>query len=757
MNNQDKFSLNGNDLNDNSHPSNNQVENISSQDMQVSDLKQFQQNNQIVSDDLVTNNASFSNNTNNVQSNSNVVDNGNNQGMPNNSQVSNFNNTMNMQNQNGNYYNNQGQFSSKKRRTKWPLVFGIGIVGVLVVALSIFLLINLNKDVSRTFMIYMVGSDLEFEKGLATVDLNEIDYNKMNTDKVNVVVIVGGSKKWHNDFIDGDETSIYQLTANGYEKVKQQSLQNMGDSQVLSNYLNYVYDNYKTDRYDLIFWNHGGAIDGSEYDALSSDNLSLSEMKKGLSQSSFSGKNKLELVMFRTCLNGSIEVANTFKDYSNYLVASEEVTLGSVLGGPLSFINDVLPDDTSVEVGRKFIESYKGEIGKLKEQLSYSISDESIYSTYSLIDLSKIDKTISSLNDFFASIQLSSDYNLVAKIRSNLYQYAASSGDDSYDMVDLYNLVTQLKDISPEKADILLKNLDDCIVYNWATNSDSRGLSIYFPYNGFKSVQNKFLTIYNGFSGFGEYNKFINNFKNIQTNGVAKYSFSENKIESNVKETAKDSDFTIELTEEQLKDYAKAQYFVFKSMGDGYYYPIYMGSEVSLNSNKLQANLRGTGLKLIDKEDKTEGEVPIFEISHDDKYIKYNVFAIGFNFTSENVEEWKSNALRLTIGLDKKTGEVSLLSAVISNSDNVSTIAVDLNDYDNIEMVSYSYQLLDENGNVDMEWLSKKSEQIVGYSVKAKNMGFGLSDFDDKNEYYGMFRIYDINNNIYYSKLIKMN
>ena len=34
-----------------------------------------------------------------------------------------------------------------------------------------------------------------------------------------------------------------------------------------------------------------------------------------------------------------------------------------------------------------------------------------------------------------------------------------------------------------EKAKVL-SNIDDAVVYNWATNDKSRGMSIYFPFNG---------------------------------------------------------------------------------------------------------------------------------------------------------------------------------------------------------------------------------------------------------------------------------
>ena len=97
----------------------------------------------------------------------------------------------------------------------------------------------------------------------------------------------------------------------------------------VSNFLKYAYDYSKTDEYDLLFWNHGGAIDGSEYDELSNnDNLNLKEMNEALFNSPFKNK-KLEIVIFRTCLNGTVEVNSVFSKYAKYLVASEEITLGA--------------------------------------------------------------------------------------------------------------------------------------------------------------------------------------------------------------------------------------------------------------------------------------------------------------------------------------------------------------------------------------------------------------------------------------------
>ena len=352
----------------------------------------------------------------------------------------------------------------KKNNTKTMLY--IIIILLLVIIISVVGLLLNNKKIkesfSRTVMIYMVGSDLETRNGLATVDLNGIDYEKTTENNVNVLLIAGGSKKWHNDYIDKSETSIYKLESNGFVKVKEQELQSMGKPNVLSDFINYVYENYQTDKYDLIFWNHGGAIAGSEYDELNNyDNLSLNELNEALSNTKFNSNNKLELVFFNTCLNGTIEVANTFKDYSDYLVASEETTLGSPYTSELQFINNIETTDDQIDVGKKFISTYKDKIRVIKEKSIFE-DDSAIYSTYSLIDLSNVDELTNSVSEFFKEIDVEDNFNQISKARANLLQYGESA--PSYDMVDLYNLVDELKEISPKKADNVFKSFEKKII-----------------------------------------------------------------------------------------------------------------------------------------------------------------------------------------------------------------------------------------------------------------------------------------------------
>lgn len=603
-------------------------------------------------------------------------------------------------------------------------------------------------------MIYMVGADLESDKGLGTVDLDGIDYEKMDNKNIKVVLIAGGSKEWKNNYIDSKETAIYELTKDGFKKVKNVSIKNMGDTRTFSDYLTYVYDNYKTDKYNLIFWNHGGAIYGSEFDSLYDDNLSLKELKTGFENSPFNKKNKLETVIFRTCLNGTIEVANVFKDYSNYLIASEETTIGTSFSSVLKFINDINISDKGYDIGFKFIDAYKKQVKEYKTLYNSKMGKAvEIYSTYSIVKVSNIGKLTESVNEFFEDIDIASNYNLIAKSRSNMYQYAYTQSDDSnYDMVDLYSLVNNLKNLSSDKASKVLNVFEDTVIYNWATNNSSRGMSIYFPYNAKDSTKEYFLKLYNEFDDLKPYKNFIKDFNSMQTNSSTTYSFAKNKTSIDTSNT--NSDFKLELTDEQKQGYAKAEYLVFRDNKDGYFLPVYRGKQVSLNENTLNATIKGKQLKVVSKEYPDQESIfPLFEGDSNDDYIKYNTYVTLSNFKNDN---FIIDPAKLTLTLDKKTNNVLVNNIILSKKGKYTpnSIAVDLSAYDTIAFASSKYKILDENNNYKTNWVSNGI--IEGFETKVNDFDFKLQNFDDGYDYYCVFIIWDVNNNNYYSKLIKM-
>ena len=637
----------------------------------------------------------------------------------------------------------------------------LGIIFSLIVILSsftaIFIILTSNKSVTRTVMIYMVGSDLESDNGLASADLSSIDKNISNNSNVNVYLIAGGSKYWNNDYIDKNETSIFKLTTQGFEKVKDQSKQNMGNSETLSNFINYVYDNSKTDKYDLIFWNHGGAIDGSEYDELSlDDNLQLSEMDKALGNTPFKN-NKIETVIFRTCLNGTLEVNTIFSKYADYMVASEESTLGASYTSVLNFINNIKSTDSGKDVSKKFIESYKKQIADIKNRSFQSTSD-SIYSTYSLIDLKEVNKLSVYMNDFFNDINVESNFNNISRVRANLLQYAEEV--PAYDMVDLYNLVYDLKSLSPNKANRVLNQFERTVIYNYATDSNSRGISIYFPYNGEKVYKDRFIKVYDELNGFDSYKNFIANFYKIQSSDYKAYSYTSNTVNTNESKNVDTySDFELELTDEQVTTFAKAKYIVYRDNKDGFYKPIYVGREAKLDGNILKASIKDRQLQVIDK-NKDKYNLTAIEKENTDKYIKYETNVILQSF--KDMSNYKMDRAIMTIYYDKNTKKSNISNIVYDkNNDLVNSTALDLNSYESVAFsVSSGWDILDDDGNYVgpiVENGKVKGDGIVtGFEAKVGEFNFEISKFDDEYDYFCVFVITDTHNNVSYSKLIKL-
>lgn len=643
--------------------------------------------------------------------------------------------------------------NNEKNKSKLKIVIIILIITVIVMLFLLLGVINKKKDISRTIMIYMVGSNLESEAQLSTIDLNSLDYDKVVDDKIKVVLIAGGSKKWHNSYIDVNETSIYELTKDGFQKVKKQDIQNMGDSKVLSNFLDYAFDNYKSDAYDLIFWNHGGALAGSENDELSNDLLSITDLKKGLADSKFSEKNKFENIIFRTCLNGTIEYADIFKSYAHYLVASEEVTIGVPNSSVLNFINDIESTDNDYDVAYKFISAYKKQVNDAKTLYQISTQDY-IYSTYSIVDLTKIDKLEIALNDFFSDIDLSKNYNNVSKVRSNLYQYALDSSDDNaYDMVDLYNLVDNIKDLSPAKGNDLLDSIEEAVKYNWATDQKSRGMSIYFPYNAENKYKEYFLNIYSDISSLKDYKTFINSFYLIQKTPTKQY-FNNNIISIN---NTKKADFTIELTDEQKEVFAKAKYYVFLDNGDGYYNPVYVGFTNSLDGNKLNATIRDKQLIIKSTIDDQYRLVLLVEMEETEDYIKYQAPVILEYIGPVEDFDIRLDRATATLIYDKKNNKVDVGNIVLEAKKELepSNVVADLNNYTHIIIGGSKYKILDENGNFMDDWESNGI--FEGFEEKIGKYKFEVTGLDPENNYYCVFKIWDTNNNTYYTKLIKMN
>ena len=661
----------------------------------------------------------------------------------------------------------------KKKMSTINIILIIGIAFISLVILSCVGVFVLQGNQERVVMIYMVGSNLESKSGLATRDLSDLDYEKLKQNHTKVILIAGGTTSWKNSYIDVNETSIYSLESTGFEKIDARPRTNMGTIDNLSYFLNYVHDHYRASKYDFIYWNHGGAVDGSEYDDLTGDHLMLIEMGKAFENSKFKGNKKLEVISFRTCLNSTIEVANIYKNYAKYLVASEEVTIGSQADSAIRFLNDVTLNDSPVEYGKKQIQTYKEVVSNTCNYSSFTNKDENycVDSTYSITDLSKIDNLKSKLNDFASDLNknVQSKYREFSKLRSNMKQYA--SDEPAYDMIDLYDF-TETFDKYSKNGKAVRDALEEAVVYNWTNTNYSHGLSIYFPYN------NKvFLSSYSDISTSDNYTSFINSFYNIKSGiKVSSYSdFSESdgikfsdkkskKKKEKVKE--KETDVELELTEEQIKNMTKASYLVFADTKDGYYQILYAGKDVKVDGNKLKASIKDRMLRLTDSEyDDDDTWLLAVEDKVEDDYVEIKTYVYLSNSSAVFGSKTLPSTAIIRIDKEHPNGYIKALYTNFdgkSDSENSNSFSVfapagtKLTDYNFISVLSSRYKLLDENGNYNPNWTETSDHVIQGKVFRTNMVKFKKEDFKSDYDYYVVFRIYDIANNEYSSKPIKI-
>ncbi len=112
---------------------------------------------------------------------------------------------------------------------------------------------NLSEE-TYTVMVYMMGSDLEASSGAGAKDIEEMIGSGIDNSKVKLYLYTGGCPKWRSEEIEisNEENTIFQYDGTTFVKEKVIEQASMGEAATLSEYLNYVYENSKTDKYIAI-------------------------------------------------------------------------------------------------------------------------------------------------------------------------------------------------------------------------------------------------------------------------------------------------------------------------------------------------------------------------------------------------------------------------------------------------------------------------------------------------------------------------
>ncbi len=381
-----------------------------------------------------------------------------------------------------------------------------------------------------TVMFYAAG-DNDLEQAILN---NIIELQKAGS--TNQVNIIAQTDWWHHKgdagtLIPGESVgrwyieksdSITSITSRLDETVTEI---NTASADAIKNFVIWTAQRYPAQHYMLVISSHGGGWRsynplnaqgvGQDYttDPTKQLIISVPEIKAVLpAMKTALGKN-IDLLVLDSCNNGAIELAYEFKDYVDFLVASEETIPGTGLPWDQISVNLVSnPTTAIVDIAKDMVNKY------------YNFYYQKYNTTLSAIDLSKI----SALADEVKALVLL--YNTTAKDTAFTNLVNTHTGDNYtiqryHDVTfrDLWHMADKIiadKSSDPNYADIVAKCTDiktaveQAVVlskYTTGANikytiTNSYGLSIYIPTNGTieydTSYDNLTFTSYTGWGTF---------------------------------------------------------------------------------------------------------------------------------------------------------------------------------------------------------------------------------------------------------------
>ena len=346
-------------------------------------------------------------------------------------------------------------------------------------------------DDDQTWAIYwyLCASDLESKSGCATDDILEMLDVKL-PDNVKLVIQTGGTAKWRNNTMNATKSERYLYSSEGFQFIERNPQCNMGDPETLADFLAFCKKNYPADRTMVLFWNHGGgSVAGAAFDEnYRNDSLTLGEFYEAFNEVyEIDAENPpIDIIGFDACLMATIDVAFTFCDIAQYLVASQEVEPGDgwYYNGWLQELADD-PGMGPAKLGRVICDTY--EYGCRENWSQNEI-------TLSLTDLTKIEPLIEAYDAMgqealIAALDDTSFFSSFGRQASRSENYGGNTYSEGYtNMVDLGHLARNTKELLPRTSQAVLDGLAECVIYsiNGSYRNQATGLSCYYSFNGDK-------------------------------------------------------------------------------------------------------------------------------------------------------------------------------------------------------------------------------------------------------------------------------
>ncbi len=330
-----------------------------------------------------------------------------------------------------------------------------------------------------SIFVYLCGSDLESEAGMASGDLYEM-VEATASDTMRYVVQTGGSLAWNMDISESniERCDVHDNDLYGVEVLDQA---NMGDAATLADFLTWGVENYPAEHMGVILWDHGsGSINGVCFDEnYEYDSLSLAEIDRALASTYEHMTDQFEFIGFDACLMSTLESAAVLSNYARYMYASEETESG--YGWNYTVIGDYLaeyPEADGADLGKVVCDSFYEDCEVIEEEASCTLA---------VTDLSKILPLVEAFEtyagDIYAITESDADFSETARAFTQVDNFGGNNKSEGYtNMVDLGGLISAGSGVSGN-ATAALAALEDAVIYQvkGSNHASASGLATYYP------------------------------------------------------------------------------------------------------------------------------------------------------------------------------------------------------------------------------------------------------------------------------------
>jgi hypothetical protein len=344
-------------------------------------------------------------------------------------------------------------------------------------------------------IIYYSDADDDILEEDMWYDVNEMEMVGSNS-QLNIVVQMdraegafGGDGNWTDTrrfYITRDDDPSH-ITSPIVENLGEAD---MGNPQTLLDFILWTVQKYPAKKYALILSDHGGGWTGGFSDLEAGTDLSMPEIIAAIDRAQQQmGGQKFEIIGFDACLMGMIEVYGSLYQYSNYMVASEEV-IPATGWSYAAWLGQLAqnPAMTGREATQSIVSTYIVQDTAFTRASPEDVAEVEADTTLSAIESARVPDVIGAMNQFI-TVMADVDQRYVAQAREYTRSYYSIFGEDEPSpFIDLGNFADVLANETGDSAvaaaaQQLQIAIDSAVVAekHGQRMSGSNGMAFHFP------------------------------------------------------------------------------------------------------------------------------------------------------------------------------------------------------------------------------------------------------------------------------------